>query len=361
MINDQSIAKIVEGYDLYNLAIGTLGSHTSLNIFKGAKDEGFKTVCVCREREAVIYKKFPLADEMIIVKEYGELLEEPVQEKLRKMNVVLVPHGSFTAYLSTEEMASSLRVPMFGNRQLLHWEANRKEQEEWLCRAGLRLPATVKTPDDIDRLVIAKMPGARGGTGYFLADSPPAFRKKFKEMVGRGLLEKDDHGRMLLQEYILGVNVYPHYFSSIIRNEVELLGIDRRYESAVDAISKIPAKEQLAMEVNPTYTIVGNLPLALRESLLPDLIRMGDSVNLKAKELAAPGIIGPFCLETVITDDLKIYTFEISARIVAGSNIGIGTSPYAYLKFGENMYMGRRIALEIKEARQQGRLKEILA
>ena len=88
---------------------------------------------------------------------------------------------------------------------------------------------------------------------------------------------------------------------------------------------------------------------------------MGDSVNLKAKELAAPGIIGPFCLETVITDDLKIYTFEISARIVAGSNIGIGTSPYAYLKFGENMYMGRRIALEIKEARQQGRLKEILA
>jgi 5-formaminoimidazole-4-carboxamide-1-(beta)-D-ribofuranosyl 5'-monophosphate synthetase len=78
-------------------------------------------------------------------------------------------------------------------------------------------------------------------------------------------------------------------------------------------------------------------------------------------ELAPPGIIGPFCLETVITDDLKIYTFEISARIVAGTNIGIGTSPYAYLRYGADMYMGRRIALELKEAREQGKLPEVLA
>jgi 5-formaminoimidazole-4-carboxamide-1-(beta)-D-ribofuranosyl 5'-monophosphate synthetase len=113
--------------------------------------------------------------------------------------------------------------------------------------------------------------------------------------------------------------------------------------------------------VNPTYTIVGNFPIVLRESLLPELIRMGDSVHKKAQELAPPGIIGPFCLETVITDDLKIYTFEISARIVAGTNIGIGTSPYAYLRYGAGMYMGRRIALELKEAREQGRLAEVLA
>jgi 5-formaminoimidazole-4-carboxamide-1-(beta)-D-ribofuranosyl 5'-monophosphate synthetase len=41
--------------------------------------------------------------------------------------------------------------------------------------------------------------------------------------------------------------------------------------------------------------------------------------------------------------------------------VGIGTSPYAYLRYGENMYMGRRIAVEIKEAVKQGRLPEILA
>jgi 5-formaminoimidazole-4-carboxamide-1-(beta)-D-ribofuranosyl 5'-monophosphate synthetase len=250
---------------------------------------------------------------------------------------------------------------MFGNRELLHWEANRKEQEEWLRKAGLRLPATFKTPEDIDRLVIAKLPGAKGGRGYFLANSPESFRKKFTEMVGRGLLREDDVDRIHLQEYALGVNVYPHYFSSIINDDVEFLGVDRRYESAVDAIGKIPANEQLEIEVNPTYTIVGNIPITLRESLLPELIRMGDNVHKKAKELAPPGIIGPFCLETVITDDLKIYTFEISARIVGGTNIGIGTSPYAYLKYGENMYMGRRIAIELKEALRRKKLHKVAA
>jgi 5-formaminoimidazole-4-carboxamide-1-(beta)-D-ribofuranosyl 5'-monophosphate synthetase len=308
-----------------------------------------------------MYRKFPLVDEMIFVKDFTELLGEALQEKLRRLNVILVPHGSFTAYLSTEELTDSLYVPMFGNRQLLHWEANRKEQEEWLRKAGLRLPATFKTPGDIDRLVIAKLPGAKGGRGYFLANSAESFFKKFGEMVSRGLLREDDVGKIHLQEYVLGVNVYPHYFSSIVNDDVEFLGVDRRYESAVDAIGKIPAGEQLEIEVNPTYTIVGNYPITLRESLLPELMRMGENVHKTARELAPPGVIGPFCLETVITDDLRIYTFEISARIVGGTNVGIGTSPYAYLKYGQNMYMGRRIALEIREALQRKRLHEVAA
>jgi 5-formaminoimidazole-4-carboxamide-1-(beta)-D-ribofuranosyl 5'-monophosphate synthetase len=361
MIESQDIGKIVEKYDQNKLAIGTLGSHSSLNIFKGAKEEGFRTVCICKEKDAIMYQKYPLVDELIIVKDFTELLSEKLQERLRKLNVVLIPHGSFTAYLSTKELTDSLNVPMFGNRKLLHWEANRKSQEEWLRQAGLRLPATFKTPEDIDRLIIAKLPGAKGGRGYFLANSPKSFHKKFDEMVKRGLLCKEDLDKVHLQEYALGVNVYPSYFSSILKDDVELLAMDRRYESAVDSIGKIPAKEQLEIDVNPTYTVVGNFPIVLRESLLPEMMRMGDCVHKKACELAPPGIIGPFCLETVITDDLKIYTFEISSRIVAGTNVGIGTSPYAYLRYGENMYMGRRIGLELKEAIKRKKLLDVVA
>lgn len=361
MITRKEISGILDNYDLDNLAIGTLGSHSALNIFKGAKEEGFKTVCICKESDTIVYKKFPLVDKTIIVKDFTELLSGNLQEKLRKLNTVLIPHGSFTAYLSTEQITDDLFVPMFGNRQLLHWEASREKQEEWLRKAGLRLPKTFKKPEDINILVIAKLPGAKGGKGYFLANSPESFHKKVNEMVSRGLLSKEDVKRIHLQEYALGVNVYPHYFSSIVNDEVEFTGVDRRYESAVDAIGRIPAHEQLEVDISPTYTVVGNMPITLRESLLPELIRMGDNVMKTAKALAPPGIIGPFCLETVITDNLEIYTFEISARIVAGTNVGIGTSPYAYLKYGQNMYAGRRIAVEVKKALRSHRIHDIFA
>ncbi|MEM3628991.1 MAG: formate--phosphoribosylaminoimidazolecarboxamide ligase [Candidatus Bathyarchaeia archaeon] len=361
MITREEISQLIAKYDLKKLAVGTIGSHSALNIFKGAKEEGFKTVCICKESDTIVYKKFPLADELIIVNSFTELLDEKVQEKLRRLNTVIVPHGSFTAYLSTEELMNRFYVPMLGNRQLLEWEADREKQAEWLRRAGLKLPKTFRKSEEISSLAIAKLPGAKGGKGYFLVNSPENFQKRVKEMIRRGLLRKEDIDHIHLQEYVLGVNVYPHYFSSIIRDDVEFLGVDKRYESTVDAIGRVPAAEQLEIGLSPTYTIVGNIPITLRESLLPELLRMGDNVQKTAKELAPPGIIGPFCLETVVTDNLEIYTFEISARIVAGTNVGIGTSPYAYLKYGEKMYTGRRIALEIKEALKRGRIQDIVA
>jgi len=182
---------------------------------------------------------------------------------------------------------------MFGNKELLHVEAGRKEQEAWLRKAGLKLPATFKSPDDIDRLAIAKLPGAQGGRGYFLAASPEGFDKRFNDMVRRGLLKAEDRNRLHLQEYVQGVNVYPSYFSSIVRNDVELLAADRRYESAVDAIGRIPASEQLEVNVSPSYTVVGNFPVVIRESLLPELMRMGDSVHETAKSWRPRASSGP--------------------------------------------------------------------
>ncbi|HEX68773.1 MAG TPA: DUF1246 domain-containing protein, partial [Candidatus Bathyarchaeota archaeon] len=196
MITREEIAEILRKYDLGKLAIGTLGSHSALNIFKGAKEEGFKTVSICKKSDAIIYKKFPLADEIIFVENFSELLKDKIQEKLRELNTVLIPHGSFTAYLSTEEITDRLYVPMLGNRQLLHWEADRERQKKWLSKAGLKLPRTFKKPEEIDTLVIAKLPGAKGGKGYFLANSREAFQKKVNEMIKRGLLGKGDVARI---------------------------------------------------------------------------------------------------------------------------------------------------------------------
>lgn len=360
MIEKRDINTVIKGYNKHKLSIGTLGSHSALNIFKGAKEEGFKTVCVLTKDREIVYRKFPLVDEMVYVENFSEILEDKIQKKLRKFNTILVPHGSFNAYVSMDALLNKLFVPMLGNRKLLRWEIDRDMQRSWLQRAGLVLPKIYGDSSEIDRLTIAKFPGARGGKGYFLVDSPKSFRKKAEEMIRKKYLSREDLKDTHLQQYVPGVNAYFQYFSSLIEDDVELLGMDKRYESTVDTIGRIPAIEQLKLDINPTYTIVGNIPLTLRESLLPEVLKMGDSVTKVSKEIAPPGIIGPFCLETIITDTMEIYTFEISARIVAGSNVGIGTSPYAYLKYGEGMYMGRRIALEIRKAVERNQLEKVV-
>ena len=303
MIPKTEINNILADYDSKKITVGTIGSHSALNIFKGAKEEGFNTVCVCKKESKIVYKRFPLADQIITVNDYSELLDENVQQKLRQDNTILVPHGSFNAYVGTDQMIDKLNVPLFGNRELLHWETNRAKQREWLQRAGLRLPKTFDAPKDIEGLVIAKFPGAMGGKGYFLVESPDAFHKKAEDMVKRGHLSKTDLENIHFQEYIIGVNVYPIYFYSPLTHEVELLGMDRRYESTVDSIGKIPANEQMEINVNPTYTVVGNFPIVARESLLPEILRMGENAVKVSKEISPPGIIGPFCVDFQVIRD----------------------------------------------------------
>jgi len=360
VITKGEIDDVLGSYEKGKVTIGTLGSHSALNIFKGAKEEGFRTICICKKGDEIVYQRFPLADDIILVEAFSELLRDDIQQKLRQKNTILIPHGSFNAYIGTRKIMDELRVPLFGNRELLHWETDREKQREWLQRAGLTLPRVYKYPKDIRRLVIAKFPGAKGGKGYFLASSPESFDEKARDMIKRGLLRREELENIHLQEYVVGSNIYPLYFNSPLRNQVELLGMDKRYESAVDNIGRIPASEQLRISVNPTYTVIGNIPVTMRESLLPEILKMGENVVKISEQIAPPGLIGPFCLETVITDDLEIFTFEISARIVAGSNVGIGTSPYAYLNYGEGMYMGRRIAREIQLAIKNNDLRKVV-
>ena len=88
---------------------------------------------------------------------------------------------------------------------------------------------------------------------------------------------------------------------------------------------------------------------------------MGESVvKVSQKLCGGKGLFGPFCLECIVTRKLEIFTFEISARIVAGTNPFVDGSPYTWLKYKEPMSSGRRMARDIKRAIESGRLEEIL-
>ena len=48
-VKKEDILEILKNYDKENITIATLGSHTSLHILRGAKDEGFRTAVVCEK------------------------------------------------------------------------------------------------------------------------------------------------------------------------------------------------------------------------------------------------------------------------------------------------------------------------
>jgi 5-formaminoimidazole-4-carboxamide-1-(beta)-D-ribofuranosyl 5'-monophosphate synthetase len=113
------------------------------------------------------------------------------------------------------------------------------------------------------------------------------------------------------------------------------------------------------MRLLPTFVVTGNMPVVLRESLLPKAFEMGERAVERSLELFG-GMIGPFCLETIVTDQLEFKVFEISTRIVAGTNLFISGSPYSELR-EPGMSTGRRIAREIRIGQKQGRLADILS
>jgi 5-formaminoimidazole-4-carboxamide-1-(beta)-D-ribofuranosyl 5'-monophosphate synthetase len=345
-------------------SISTLGSHCALQVLKGAKDEGFKTMLICEERRINLYKRFRFIDRLIMVKDYKyeHVCSEPVINELKDNNCILVPHGTFIASMSVEQI-ERINIPFFGNRYILRWEADRTLKERLMVDAGIRVPRTL-TLDDLDNgkgkvLAIAKLHGAAGGKGYFLASSKERFMQQYNRLLSKGIVNSMDD--LYLQEYVIGVPVYLQYFYSPLSKQVELLGIDRRYESDVDAISRIPAMHQAYARLEDiTYTVIGNSPLVLRESLLDEAYKMGERFVDSVKRLVKYDMIGPFCIEGVYDRDGNFIAFEFSARIVAGTNLYINGSPYSYLLYDEPMSTGRRIAREIKLAIESNELDKVL-
>ncbi len=355
MADSRTIAKILEEYERDKITIATVCSHTSLQIFHGARMEGFKTLGIAIKKRPRFYDAFPLAkpDDFYVVEHYSEILD--AADEFIERNVIVVPHGSFVEYLGPENFIK-LSFPTFGNRRVLEWESDREKERIWLESAGLEMPKKIEDPKKIDRPVLVKYDGAKGGRGFFIAKDYAEFK-----------LGIDYTKKYHIQEYITGTRYYMHYFYSpitprgyrVLDGSLELLSMDRRDEANIDEMYKLGSQEELKKHgIFPTFVVTGNVPVVLRESLLPKAFEMGEAVVKKSFELFG-GIIGPFCLESIVTDNLEFKVFEISARIVAGTNLFTSGSPYSEF-IEKGMSTGRRIAREIKWAAERGLLHKII-
>jgi 5-formaminoimidazole-4-carboxamide-1-(beta)-D-ribofuranosyl 5'-monophosphate synthetase len=346
---------MLTSYDKKNLTIGTVCSHSSLQIFNGARKEGFKTLGISVGEKKKFYDGFPLGrpDEFLIVDKYLDILK--VTEELREKNVIVIPHGSFVEYLGADKFLN-LKLPTFGNRNCLLWESDRNKERKWLEGAGLTMPQEIKNPKDIDKPVIVKYHGAKGGKDFFIAKTYDEFRKRLKK-----------NKKFIIQEFVMGTRYYLHYFYSPIQDNayklsngsLQLLSMDRRDETTIDEVQRLGSIAELEeLGIHPTFVVTGNIPIVMRESLLPKVFKMGEAVVEKSLKLFG-GMIGSFCLETVVTENLEFKVFEISSRIVAGTNPYVSGSPYSDL-IQPDLSTGRRIAQEIKYAAKKNLLEEIL-
>ena len=328
--------------------IATLGSHSALQILKGAKDEGFKTIVVATPNRVSLYSRYKFIDKIIEIQKYSDFPK--VEQQLLKENAILIPHGSFVAYLGLDEH-KKMKVPYYGNKAVLDWESDRLKQRQWLEDAHVPVPKKFSTAEEIDVPVLVKSYGAAGGAGYFFAKNKVEFKRKIKAFKPKDYL---------IQEYVIGVSAYVHYFYSPLTKTLEVLSIDRRYETNVDSLGRIPSANQEGLGIEPSFVVVGNSPLVLRESLLADAFEMGERTIEASRKLMKGGLWGPFCLEAIITPKQEFFVIEISCRIVAGTNLFVNGSPYAALYWDKDVSTGRRIAMEIKDAIKTKSLNKIL-
>ena len=339
------------------VSIATLGSHCALQVLKGAKDEGFKTVLLCEKKREHLYRRFKFIDEIFLMDSFLDLVEERCQSMLEENNSILIPHGTLISQMNPEKI-ESIKTPMFGNKHILRWESDRSLKEKLMKAAKLNVPKSIASPKQINRLVIAKRYGAAGGKGYFLASNEEEYNKKRDHLVKQGVIEGDND--LYIQEYSYGVLAYLQFFYSPLKNELEFFGVDKRHESDIDGLARIPAENQLATDKSYSFNVIANSPLVLRESLLDDVYKMGENFIEASSKLVPPGMNGPFCIEGVYDEEAHFHTFEFSARIVAGTNIFMSGSPYTTLIYDEPMSMGRRIAREIKQAETEDKIKNVV-
>jgi len=337
-------------------AIATLGSHCALQVLKGAKDEGLKTILICEKKREKLYRRFGFIDEFILVDSFLDVLDQKYSSVLEQNNAILIPHGTLISQMSSEQI-ESFKTPVFGNKWILRWESNRDLKEKLMHEAKLDVPKSISNPKEINNLVIVKRQGAAGGKGYFLATNETEYNNNRDRLIKKGTISKDE--KLYIQEYTSGVLAYLQYFYSPLKKELEFFGADKRHESDIEGLARIPAPQQMKVENVPSFNVIANSPLVLRESLLDEVYSMGERFVEASKKLVNPGMNGPFCIEGVYDENGNFKTFEFSARIVAGTNIFMNGSPYTTLMYNEPMSMGRRIAREVKNADSSNEIDKI--
>ncbi|MFQ5762313.1 MAG: formate--phosphoribosylaminoimidazolecarboxamide ligase family protein, partial [Candidatus Bathyarchaeia archaeon] len=373
-----SMDDLLEGYDASSLTIATLGSHSALDICKGAKAEGLRTLVVCEARREKVYathyksrtvwgRPVGVVDETVVIEKFAHVTRANVVQQLRRRNCIFIPHRSFTVYVPYDAIEKQFPVPMFGNRWLLRVEERDSPMNQYhvLEKANIRTPKRFTSPEAIDRLTIVKVAEAERPyeRAFFYAANEADYKRIASDLLKRGAVTEAALKSAVMEEFVVGAQFNFNFFYSPLNDELELLGVDTRRQTNIDGLLKLPASEQLKVaDMIQTKTIeIGHIACTVRESMLEQIFDAGERFVQAAKETHPPGVIGPFALQGSIVPGPpreEIVVFDVSLR-VPGSP-GTAFTPYSEYNWRTPISVGRRIAMEVKQAAEQNRLAEVV-
>ncbi len=372
------LAATLAHYEVDALALSSVGSHSALDVAFGARAQGLRNLIVTAKGREKTYARYfarnvepsrGCVDETLELASFADLLSEDVQHELLAKNVLFIANRSFEVYLherfSYDEIENKMLVPFFGNRRLLRAEERDEADNQYalLARAGIRYPRTFAKPSEIDTLVMVKAAHATVTfeRAFFLCSSPAEYDAQAERLIAAGMVTAEGLANARIEEYALGPSVNLNFFWSPLLNELELLGTDTRRQTNLDGLRSLPPS-QLAAAGNIPVRMeeAGHIATTLTESMLEKAFELGERFVVAAKAANPPGVIGPFALQCIITagPPKDFVCYDVSLRIPGSP--GTRYTPYSAYRWGRDVSVGERIAMEVVSARDSGRLLEIL-
>ncbi|MDH5595750.1 MAG: DUF1297 domain-containing protein [Candidatus Bathyarchaeota archaeon] len=375
---------------------------------------------------ADIKKKSAWKSVILILDKYSDIVK--YVDDLVELECIQIPNRAFSVYVGGDEHCSVIEnkfaVPIVGSRKLLKIE-NRGEVERdyyWFAeQAGIPYPKShkydvyedgIKFKEYIDDPLLLKAEHAQRKfeREFIFAANSNHLEEKVRKEIKAGNLNRESLERARIEQIVLGPHANFNFFFSPLDAEKEwgdiddcyaklynvsleaarvclanqFLSIDERRETIFDGLKRLPVDVQQKIKKVPSFEVTAHLSMSLRESLLKEVHRFADAFLLATRKYESPGIIGAWCLQTLVTwskigpgtaVEYGLYdvpegkaaymhipvTQDVALRHGGGTNTHMGVgSQYANAKYQRRMSMGDRIALEIRRAWESKQLQEIV-
>ncbi len=380
---------------------------------------------------------------ILLLDRYDEIVK--YVDELIELEALQIPNRAFSVYVGGDEECSKIEkefaVPIVGSRKLLKVE-NRGEIEKdyyWYAeKANIPTPRAyefevysngIRFKEFIDEPLLLKAEHAkrRFERAFIFASDSHDLEEKVEKEMRAGNLDFESLKSARVEQIVLGPHANFNFFFSPL-NAVEewgdlddifsklyglgledarkclaneLLSIDERRETILDGLKRLPIDVQTKIEkkVVPSFEVTLHSMVSIRESLLKDVLKCANSLLLTFSKYEPPGIIGAWCLQTLITwdrvskyrytpavkieysttgepkraEDYGLYdahgeaimhipvTQDVALRHGGGTNVHMGIgAQYSNVKYQKAMSTGDRIALEIRRALEKGKLEAIV-